>query len=294
MFKAPFHPLLRATAKIQGSSPIVGFISLVLFGAMVTPGMARPRIGLATYTCRELTFEQMVDFAVEHGIREVEVYTAHLDPEALDSVNTEKKAYLEKKGVRAYAGYYALDADMARNRRAFELARLFDMDFIVVEPKDLALWDDIEKLVKEFDIRVAIHNHGPGTVYADPATVRKIMAERDTRIGVCLDVGWAAAAGHDVAQVFLDYGDRVWDVHFKDKTESRLVDGRPCAEDRPIGQGRANLKGLAERMKQTGWSGVLALESDSEEVAKAPAEFVENGRKFSASISSVTGSGRGR
>jgi sugar phosphate isomerase/epimerase len=182
--------------------------------------------------------------------------------------------------VRAYAGYDALGADMAQNRRVFELARSFDMDFIVVEPKDLALWDDIEKLVREFGIPVAIHNHGPGTVYADPATRRKVLAERDARIGVCLDVGWAVAAGHDMAKVFLDYGDRVWDVHLKDETESKLADGRPYAEDLPTGQGRANLKDLAEQMKQMGWSGVLALESDSKEVAAAPAEFIENGRKF--------------
>lgn len=247
---------------------------------MTMSAMARPRLGLQSYTCRDFSFEEMVDFAEAQGIREVQVFPGHLDPEASREINAAKKAYLERKGVRAYSGYYALDADMAKNRRVFELARWFDMDFLVVEPKDPALWDDIEKLVVEFDLRVAIHNHGPGTVYGDPAKVREVLAARDPRVGVCLDVGWAAAGGHDVARVFLDYGDRVWDVHFKDKSESEMVDGRPQADDLPIGQGRAKLKDLAEAMKQTGWSGVLALESDSEEVAAAPTAFVENGRRF--------------
>lgn len=106
--------------------------------------------------------------------------------------------------------------DKEKNRKLFEVARLLGAKLIVIEPA-LDNWDSIEPLVKEYDIRVAIYNHGAGTTYGDPNTVKQVLAARDRRIGVCLDVGWATQAGFDVAKVFRDYGDRVYDIHFKDK-----------------------------------------------------------------------------
>lgn len=253
---------------------------LLLFLGVFSSLPAQPRLGLQSYTCRNLSFEKMVAFAVEHRLQEVQVFGRHLDPGEPESALAEKQALLRRHGVRVYAGYYPLTADQDDNRRVFELARRFGMDFIVVEPKELALWDDIERLVREFDMRVAIHNHGAGTVYADPATVRKVLAGRDSRIGVCLDVGWVTAAGHNAAAVFRAYGDRVWDIHFKDKAEPSMVNGQMRVEEPPLGEGRVDFAGLARAIRERDWSGVLALESDNREVAKAPGGFVEHGRRF--------------
>jgi neutral ceramidase len=237
----------------------IRFIVLILLVILAMPGMARPRVGLASSTCRDLAFEQMVDWAVEQGIREVEVFAGHLDPEAVGGVNAGKKAYLEDKGVRAYAGCYELGADAAKNRRVFELARGFDMDFIVAEVGDPSLWGEIEGLVREFDVRVAIRMGGA----VDPVMVRSLLKERDARMGLCLDVDWDSAGGPEVVSLFQDYQDRVWGVHWK---EGSLEDGAV---------GQARLKALAESMKQVDWAGVFALESDRGEVAAAA--FIEKG-----------------
>jgi sugar phosphate isomerase/epimerase len=137
-------------------------------------------------------------------------------------------------------------------------------------------------LVKEYDIRLAIHNHGTGSVYGDPATVRQVLAKRDRRIGVCLDVGWVTAAGFDAAAVFRDYGDRVYDMHFKDKVVETAADGKKTPVDTEIGKGKSNYAGLFAEIKRTGWSGVMAIETDSRTFAEDPNRLVAEAKTFFA------------
>ena len=136
--------------------------------------------------------------------------------------------------------------------------------------------------MREYDIRLAIHNHGKGSVYGDPATVQAILAQRDKRIGVCLDVGWVTAAGFDAAQVFTAYGDRVYDIHFKDKKVAPGADGKDAIIDVALGTGSANYAGLFAAIKQSGWSGVLAIETDSRAFQADPNQLVAEGANFFA------------
>jgi len=153
---------------------------------------------------------------------------------------------------------------------------------IIVEPRNQAEWDNLEELVKEYDIRLAIHNHGTGSVYGDPATVRAILAKRDRRIGVCLDVGWVTAAGFDAAEVFRGYGDRVYDIHFKDKVVQTAADGKKTPVDTEIGRGQSNYAGLFAEIRRSGWSGVMAIETDSKAFAEDPNRLVSEAKAFFA------------
>jgi L-ribulose-5-phosphate 3-epimerase len=139
--------------------------------------------------------------------------------------------------------------------------------------------------VKEYDIKLAIHNHGTGTMYGDPATVKKVLAARDRRIGVCLDIGWVTAAGFDAAAVFHDYGaDRVYDMHFKDKvTQTDAKSGKATPVDTEIGKGKANYAGLFAEIKKSSWSGVMAIETDSKAFAEDPNRLVAEAKTFFAS-----------
>jgi len=241
-----------------------------------------PSLGLQTWTCRNMTFDEVVSFAVKHGIRNLQLIGSHLDPMAPREETLRKKAILEKHGLVAYTfGVAGTSLDKEKNRRLFEFARLMGIKLIVVEPRDLAEWDNLEQLVKEYDIRLAIHNHGTGTVYGDPATVRAVLAARDPRIGVCLDVGWITAAGFDAAEVFRSYGGRVYDMHFKDKTRE-VVDGKVVAIDTEIGRGHANYDGLFAEIRRSGWSGVMAIETDSKAFASDPNRLVAEAKTYFA------------
>ncbi len=228
-----------------------------------------------------MNFEQVLDFATRHGIKKIEFIAAHLDPLASKEESLRKKAILDARGLTAYSfGVAATSLDQDANRKLFEFAKLMGMKLIIVEPKNLTIWDNLEALVKEYDIKLAIHNHGTGTGYGDPATIRKILAERDARIGVCLDVGWITAAGFDAAETFRSYGDRVYDMHFKDKKIEKSADGKLVPMDTEIGQGAANYAALFAAIKEKKWSGVMALETDSKAFAEDPNRLAAEAKKF--------------
>ncbi|MSU50255.1 MAG: sugar phosphate isomerase/epimerase [Opitutus sp.] len=242
-----------------------------------------PKLGLQTWTCRNMEFDQVVEFATKHGITQLEFISKHLDPKGTREETLRKKAILEQKGLTAYSfGVNATSMDKAENRKLFEFAKLMGMKVIVVEPKNLAEWDNLEELVKEYDLKLAIHNHGTGSVYGDPATVKKVLAARDQRIGVCLDIGWVTSAGFDAAAVYRDYGDRVYDMHFKDKVTETDAAGKVTPVDTEIGKGNANYAGLFAEIKKSKWSGVMAIETDSKAFAEDPNRLVVEARKFFA------------
>ena len=227
-----------------------------------------------------MSFEEVVEFAQKQGITQLELFKEHIDPSAPKEENLKKLAFLKSHGVTAYSiGVSGTSMDQAENRKLFEVAKLFGMKVIVVEPREPAQWDMLEALVKEYDIKLAIHNHGTGTVYGNPATVKHVLAERDHRIGVCMDIGWVTAAGFDAETVFKNYGDRVFDMHMKDKRLD-IEDGKGRPSDTMIGLGNANYLGLFEAMKAVNWSGVMAIETDSAEFQKNPTEFVSRAKKF--------------
>lgn len=232
-----------------------------------------PKLGLQTWTLRNMTFEQVVEFAAANHIKYLQLTSQHLDPNADPDETRRKKAVLDKHGLVPYAfGVNGTTADKEANRKLFEFARLIGASLIVVEPA-LTDWDSLEALVKEYDLKLAIHNHGRGSIYADPEVVRQVLATRDRRIGVCLDVGWVTQGGFDAAQVFRDYGDRVYDIHFKDK-KARIDGEKAAAVDTKIGRGDANYAGLFAEIKTARWSGVMAIETDSQEFAANPEPFV--------------------
>lgn len=231
-----------------------------------------------------MDFDQVVAFAQKHGITQLQLISKHIDPKGPKEETLRKKAILESKGLKAYTfGVNGTSTNKEENRKLFEFAKLMGIKLIIVEPKNMAEWDNLEELVKEYDIKLAIHNHGTGTAYGDPATVKKVLAERDRRIGVCLDIGWVTAAGFDAAAVFRDYGDRVYDMHFKDKVVETAADGKKTPVDTEIGKGKANYAGLFAEIRKSKWSGVLAIETDSKAFAEDPNRLVSEAKTFFAS-----------
>jgi L-ribulose-5-phosphate 3-epimerase len=248
---------------------------------------AGPKLGLQTWTCRNMNFDQVVEFAVKHGITHLQFIKNHFDPTAPKEETLRKKAILDRHGLVAYTfGVNGTSMDKEQNRKLFEFAKLMGIQVIIVEPRNMAEWDNLEQLVKEYDIKLAIHNHGRGTVYGDPETVKKVLAARDRRIGVCLDIGWVTAAGFDAAKVFREYGaDRVYDMHFKDKKvdpQTKDKNGNPTAVDTEIGQGDTNYPALFAEIKKSQWSGVLAIETDSRAFAEDPNRLVAEAKKYFA------------
>ena len=135
----------------------------------------------------------------------------------------------------------------------------------------------LEQFAKVYDIKVAVHNHKIDSPYGNPVTAKMLLADRDHRIGFCLDAGWMTTTRLDLAEVYEGYGDRVFDVHLKDKTVTGTADG-DVFEDVNIGEGHGNLKGLFKAMLHAGYDGKIAIETDQE--LEDPTEFVKGAIAF--------------
>ena len=238
------------------------------------------KVGIQTWTLRNMDFDQVVDFCVKHKIKYVQMIGKHMEPAAPLEETKRKKAVLDKNGLVCYTfGVAGTSMNKEENRKLFEFAKAMGIKVIVVEPREMTQWDNLEELVKEYDIKLAIHNHGIESVYGNPETVKKILNSRDKRIGVCLDVGHVTGAGFDAAKVFREYDGRVWDIHLKDKKVEK-ADGKNVILDVEIGTGQANSKGLFAELKKAKWDGVMAVETDNAVFATNPEKYVDGAIQF--------------
>ncbi len=251
-----------------------------------------PTVGVQTWSLREMTFDQVVEFATQHGFTQLQMIGKHLDPMGAPEETLRKKAILDAKGLTPYTiGVTGTSMNQADNRKIFEFAKLMGIKLIIVEPRDFRILDLLEELVKEYDIKIAIHNHGIKSLYGNPLVVKTLIAHRDPRVGVCLDVGWITAAGFDAAKVFKDYEGRVFDIHLKDKKIER-TQGDDVYLDVKVGEGQANYTGLFKELAAANWQGIMAIETDNGTFAKEPTEFVLAARDFVKKAHTAAGSPR--
>lgn len=281
--------LERVAAPPRGKSSIWGhpfagnpiaYDDILIETAVFENEARMPQLGLQTWTVRNLSFDQMVAFAVAHEFQWLALSRTHMDPRDSREETLRKKAVLDQHGLKAYTfGVARTSLDHEDNRRLFDFAKLMGIGLIVVEPDDFKIFASLELLAKEYDIRVAIHNHGIRTLYGNPLVVRNVIKHLDERIGVCLDTGWVTASGFDPSRVFRDYGPRVFDVHLKDKRTER-TEGDDVHFDTYIGEGEGRLAAFVRLLREEGFEGVLALETDSPAFAREPGEFVRRGKVF--------------
>ena len=134
--------------------PHLSLLTLALAALLTTSARAadyEPKVGLQTWTCRGMKFDEMVAFAEKHQLKYIQAIGSHIDPNGAPEESKRKKAILEEKGLTCYTfGVAGTSADKEKNRKLFEFAKLMGIKVIVVEPKnDAATWDSLEELVKE-------------------------------------------------------------------------------------------------------------------------------------------------
>lgn len=238
------------------------------------------QLGIQTWTLRNMDFDHVVAFAKEQGITNLQVIGKHIDPSSPREEYMKKKAVLDANGLRAYTfGVAGTSLDKKANRRLFEFAKDMGISLIIVEPSDFKILDNLEELAKEFDIRVAIHNHGIRSLYGNPLVVRTLLQHRDPRIGVCMDAGWITSTGMNPTTVFRDYKGRVFDIHLKDKKVEK-TQGDDVAMDTLIGEGQGKLPDLLAELRKSGWTGIMSIETDSDAFARNPSDFVTKAKAF--------------
>ncbi len=140
-------------------------------------------------------------------------------------------------------------------RRYFEYARMCGMPMMVCAPTHTNL-GAIEKLVKEYNIRVAIHTHGPeDKQYPTPQSVLEVVRNMDPRCGLCMDVGHSARAKRERGGIDRRGRSRLFDMHIKD-----LRTFEPHAVQVDVGEGIMPVAGIFKQLQKTGYQGCVNLE----------------------------------
>ncbi len=216
-------------------------------------------LGVASYTLRKFTTEDALNMTVRCGVNRMTFKSMHLPVDSGAETIKNTMALAEKKGVAVYGGGVIYMKTKEQVDEAFEYAKTSGMEMIVGVPNH-ELLEYVEGKVKEYDIKLAIHNHGPGDeLYPSAESAYVLIKDMDKRMGLCIDIGHTKRIGRDPEQDVSDFFDRVYDVHIKDVTKAEH-EGKTCI----IGRGVIDFPAFLKAMVKLGYKGTLALEYEAE------------------------------
>jgi sugar phosphate isomerase/epimerase len=234
-------------------------LPLKITATLTTPTPISPiRPGLASYTFRNFTRAQLIGF-----MRQLNVFalnTKDVKDHLPIDVQQETAALQDyaAAGVKLHAAgaiYFEKDED-ADIRSKFEYCKRAGISVIVAGDPTPQTLLRIEKFVKEYDIRIAIHNHGPeDKLWPSPLDVLKAVKDMDARIGCCIDVGHTVRAGTDVVQAINQAGPRLFNMHMKDLKNFKDKESQVA-----VGDGIMPVREIFEALIKTNYGGFVDLE----------------------------------
>jgi len=203
----------------------------------VQPQDALPRpiqLGIASYTFRNFTRAQLIGFLKDLNVSDLNVKDVkdHLPAD----IQEEARALADyaAAGIRLHAAgaiYFAKDED-EDIRAKFEYCKRAGIRVIVAGDPAPETLPRLEKFVREYDIRIAIHNHGPeDKLWPSPFEILKAIEPYDPRIGCCIDLGHAARAGANLVQAIHAAGPRLFNIHIKDLTDFKSKESQVAVGD---------------------------------------------------------------
>ncbi|MGD0757659.1 MAG: sugar phosphate isomerase/epimerase [Candidatus Sulfotelmatobacter sp.] len=216
------------------------------------------RLGLASYTFRNFTRAQLIAFMKQLNVSELNAKDVkdHLpmDPQQEAAALADYAA----AGIKLHAAgaiYFPKDED-ADIRTKFEYCKRAGIGVIVAGDPAPETLPRMEKFVKEYNIRVAIHNHGPeDKLWHSPLDVLKAVKGLDPRIGCCIDVGHTVRAGTDVVQAIHEAGPRLFNLHMKDLTSFQDKESQVA-----VGDGTMPVRKMFEALIAMKYNGFVDLE----------------------------------
>jgi sugar phosphate isomerase/epimerase len=196
---------------------------------------------------------------VRSGMNRISLKSMHLPLDSDTATIKKAVALCKEKGVVLYGvGVIYMKSEAAIDQ-AFEYAKTAGAKTIIGVPNH-ELLDYVEQKVKEYDINLAIHNHGPGDkLYPSAESAYVRIKDRDKRMGLCIDIGHTKRINRNPEQDLEAYFERVFDIHLKDVTKAE-GDGKTCI----IGRGVINFPAFLKSIVALGYKGTLALEYEAE------------------------------
>ena len=234
-------------------------------GAALPGESSGPKLGIQLYSLRGYKRDEALKHASDMGFEQVEFYGGMLATDSSDEEIAETKKKVAGLGLSISGhGVNKLTKDAAENRKIFEFARKLGAPCITADP-DLDSFDSLDELVREFDIRIAIHNHGPRHRYNKAIDVLRVIEGRDERIGACADLGHYIRSGQNAPEVIRLLKGRLYGIHLKDFAEMKDETNGVI-----LGKGHLNVEEVFSELQLAGFPSNGALSLEYEENEKDP------------------------
>jgi sugar phosphate isomerase/epimerase len=218
------------------------------------------QLGLASYTLRKFSLEDTLAMTKEVGLKYICFKSMHLQLDSTPDQIAATVAKVKEAGLTLYGGGVISMKNEGQINQAFGYAKAAGMKVIIAAPSHEML-PLIDKKVRQYDIKVAIHNHGPGDKYfPTPAVALKHIMNLDKRIGMCHDIGHTKRYGDDpIAETEL-CGDRLHDVHIKDVSAPTKA-----GKGIEVGRGVINIPRFIRTLVRMKYAGIVSFEYEKDE-----------------------------
>jgi inosose dehydratase len=237
------------------------------FGASVKTKL---RLGIQLYSLRGFDLDKALKSAADIGFEQVEFYSGMLPLDSSDDQIAAVKDKVKKLGMTISAhGVNHFGKDAAANRKTFEFAKKLGIPTISADP-DPESFGNLDELVKEFDIRVAIHNHGPTARYNKVVDVLRAIEKHDPRIGACADLGHYIRSSEDPVEVIRALKGRLYGIHLKD-----FADKKDVTKGVILGKGHLNVEAVVMALEEVNFPENGAFSLEYEENPENPVEDIK-------------------
>ncbi len=225
------------------------------------------RLGVATYSLRSFRRDLAIRMIREMGIHYADVKEFHLPYNDSPVELAAGRRQFDAAGIQVIGGgnITLKENDEPSLRRYFDYARTCKFPIMVCAPtrNNLPL---VEKLAKEYDVKIAIHNHGPeDQQFPTPRSVLAAVKDMDPRMGLCIDIGHTARTGQDLVESIAAAGPRLFEMHFKDLREKGAKESQ-CV----VGEGVLPIPAIFRELRKIGYTGVCSLEYEIDEDNPVP------------------------
>ena len=222
-------------------------------------------LGMASYTFRSFSFDQTLEMTKRLGLTKLTLKDMHLPMNISEEEMRTVREKMKAAGVELSSCGVVYMKTEEEVHKGFAYAKLAGIRMMVGVP-DKSLMDVAERMVKETDISLAIHNHGPtDNRFPSPESAYTLIAGMDKRMGLCIDVGHTQRLGLDPAAEVERFADRLLDVHIKDVSSA---DAKGSTVE--IGRGVIDTPKLLKTLMKLKYSGTLHFEHEKDQKDPLP------------------------
>lgn len=254
---------IRTTRRELIGGTAAAIAALRIADAATTPATHSEdlKLGVASYSFRKLSRADAIKGIKALKVQYVNIKDFHLALKSTPEEIAAARKEFEDAGIKilGIGNVSFAKPDEAGMKRNFEYAKQLGAPLIVMAPTMETL-PFIEKLVKEYNIKAAIHNHGPEDKhFSSPESVLAAVKNMDPRMGLCMDIGHSVRAGSDIIAAAKEAGPRLHDIHTKDLSNLSDKDSQVA-----VGDGVIPIVALFKQLKKMSYKGGVMLEYEVE------------------------------